>query len=123
MFAGISTVLQHVKSGKLVALAIASPKRNPQLPDVPTVSESGLAGFDVTSWYGIVVRAGTPPAVVQKVQRDMAEALQSADVQSRLAALGLEPVGNTPSEFDALIKAETKKWGAIVEKAGIKAQQ
>jgi len=123
MFAGISTVLQHVKSGKLVALAIASPKRNPQLPDVPTVSESGLPGFDVTSWYGIVVRAGTPPAIVQKVQRDMTETLQSADVQSRLAALGLEPVGDTPSEFDALIKAETKKWGAIVEKAGIKAQQ
>jgi len=123
MFAGISTVLQHVKAGKLVALAIASPKRNPQLPDVPTVSESGLPGFDVTSWYGIVVRAGTPPAIVQKVQRDMTEALQSADVQSRLAALGLEPVGDTPSEFDALIKAETKKWGAIVEKARIKAQQ
>jgi tripartite-type tricarboxylate transporter receptor subunit TctC len=123
MFAGISTVLQHVKAGKLVALAIASPKRNPQLPDVPTVSESGLPGFDVTSWYGIVVRAGTPPAIVQKVQRDMTEALQSAEVQSRLAALGLEPVGDTPSEFDALIKAETKKWGAIVEKAGIKAQQ
>jgi tripartite-type tricarboxylate transporter receptor subunit TctC len=123
MFAGISTVLQHVKSGKLVALAIASPKRNPQLLDVPTVSESGLPGFDVTSWYGIVVRAGTPPAIVQKVQRDMTEALQSAEVQSRLAALGLEPVGDTPSEFDALIKAETKKWGAIVEKAGIKAQQ
>jgi len=122
MFAGISTVLQHVKAGKLVALAIASPKRNPQLPDVPTVSESGLPGFDVTSWYGIVVRAGTPPAIVQKVQRDMTETLQSADVQSRLAALGLEPVGDTPSEFDALIKAETKKWGAIVEKAGIKAQ-
>jgi tripartite-type tricarboxylate transporter receptor subunit TctC len=123
MFAGISTVLQHVKAGTLVALAIASPKRNPQLPDVPTVSESGLPGFDVTSWYGIVVRAGTPPAIVQKVQRDMTEALQSAEVQSRLAALGLEPVGDTPSEFDALIKAETKKWGAIVEKAGIKAQQ
>jgi tripartite-type tricarboxylate transporter receptor subunit TctC len=122
MFAGISTVIQHVKSGKLVALAIASPKRNPQLPDVPTVAESGLPGFDVTSWYGIVVRSGTPPALVQKIQRDMAEALQSIEVKEKLGALGLEPVGNTPAEFDALIKAETKKWGDIVEKAGIKPQ-
>ena len=88
MFAGISTVLQHVKSGKLVALAIASPRRNPQLPDVPTVAESGLPGFDVTSWYGIVARAGTPPAIVQKLQRDMAEALGSEDVKAKLAGLG-----------------------------------
>jgi tripartite-type tricarboxylate transporter receptor subunit TctC len=123
MFAGISTVLQHVKAGKLVALAIASPKRNPQLPDVPTVAESGLPGFDVTSWYGIVVRSGTPAAIVEKIQADMAEALNAADVRDRLAALGLEPVGNTPSEFDALIKAETRKWGDIVDKAGIKPQQ
>jgi tripartite-type tricarboxylate transporter receptor subunit TctC len=123
MFAGISTVIQHVRSGKLVALAIASPKRNPQLPDVPTVAESGIPGFDVTSWYGIVLRSGTPPAIVQKVQRDMAEALQSTDVKEKLASLGLEPVGNTPAEFDALIRAETKKWGDIVDKAGIKPQQ
>ena len=122
MFAGISTVLQHVKSGKLVAIAIASPRRNAQLPDVPTVAESGIPGFDVTSWYGIVVRSGTPPAIVQKLQRDMAEALQSGEVPARLAGLGLEPVGNTPAEFDALIKAETRKWGDIVEKAGIKPQ-
>ena len=123
MFAGISTVMQHVKAGKLVALAIASPRRSPQLPDVPTVAESGLPGFDVTSWYGIVVRSGTPPAIVQKVQRDMAEALQSPDVQARLQDLGLEPVGNTPAEFKARIEAESRKWGAIVESAGIKAGQ
>ena len=123
MFAGISTVIQHVKSGKLVAVAIASPKRNPQLPDVPTVAESGLPGFDVTSWYGIVVRSGTPPAIIEKLQRDMAEALQMPDVQAKLADLGLEPVGNTSAEFGALIDAETKKWVAIVQKAGIKSQQ
>ena len=123
MFAGISTVIQHVKSGKLVALAIASPRRSPQLPDVPTVAESGLAGFEVTSWYGIVARAGTPPAIVQKVQRDMAEALAAEDVRAKLAAQGLEPVGNTPEAFAAMIQAETKKWGDIVKRAGIKVQQ
>ena len=123
MFAGISTVIQHVKSGKLVALAIASPKRSPQLPEVPTVAESGLPGFEVVSWYGIVGRAGTPPAVIRKVQRDMAEALAAEDVRSKLAAQGLEPVGNTPEQFGAMIQAESRKWGDIVRRAGIKAQQ
>jgi len=122
MFAGISTVLQHIKSGKLVAIAMAAPKRSPQLPDLPTVAEEGLPGFDVTSWYGIVVRAGTPPAVVQKVQRDIAEALKAPDVQATLAGYGLEPVGNTPDAFDAMIKSETRKWTDIVHKAGIKPQ-
>ncbi len=123
MFAGISTVLQHVKSGKLVALAIASPRRSPQLADVPTVAESGIPGFEVTSWYGIVARAGTPPAVVKKIQVDMAEALATEDVRAKLAGLGLEPVGNTPEAFDAMIRSEARKWGDIVKRAGIKAQQ
>ncbi len=123
MFAGISTILQHVKTGKLVAIAIASPRRNPQLPDVPTVDESGLPGFDVTSWYGIVARAGTPAAIVAKLQRDMAEALGSDEVKAKLAGLGLEPVGNTPEAFDALIKTESRKWTDIVRKANIQPQQ
>ena len=122
MFAGISTVIQYIKTGKLVALAIASPKRSPQLPEVPTVAESGLPGFDVTSWYGIVTRAGTPPAIVHKIQRDMADALQQEDVRAKLAGLGLEPVGSTPEAFDAMIKSETKKWGDIVRKANIKVE-
>ena len=122
MFAGISTVLQHIKSGKLVAIAMAAPKRSPQLPDLPTVAEEGLPGFDVTSWYGIVVRAGTPDAIVHKVQQDIAEALKMPDVQSKLAGYGLEPVGNTPEAFDAMIKSERRKWTDIVHKAGIKPQ-
>jgi tripartite-type tricarboxylate transporter receptor subunit TctC len=123
MFAGISTVIQYVKNGKLVALAIASPKRSPQLPDVPTVAESGLPGFDVTSWYGLVTRAGTPPAIIEKVQRDAAEALRDPEVRNKLASLGLEPVGNTPAQFGEMISAESRKWGDIVRKAHIEAQQ
>ena len=123
MFAGISTALQHIKAGKLVALAIASPQRSPQLPDVPTVAESGIAGFDVTSWYGIVTRAGTPPAVVRKLHADMAEALAAADVREKLGALGLDPLGNTPEDFQKLIAAESRKWSEIVRKAEIKPQQ
>jgi tripartite-type tricarboxylate transporter receptor subunit TctC len=123
MFAGISTVLQHVKSGKLVAIAIAAPKRSPQLPDVPTVAESGLAGFDVTSWYGLVTRAGTPPEIVEKIHRDAVEALSSEDVRSKLSGLGLEPLGNSPAEFERMIAAESRKWGDIVRRAGIKPLQ
>jgi len=116
-------VLPHIKAGKLTALAIASPRRSPQLPDVPTVAEDGLPGFDVTSWYGIVVRAGTPAPIIQKLQRDIAEALQGEEVHAKLAGFGLEPVGNTPEAFDAMIKAESRKWTEIVRKANIKPPQ
>jgi tripartite-type tricarboxylate transporter receptor subunit TctC len=123
MFAGISTALQHIKAARLVPIAIASPKRSPQLPEVPTVAESGIAGFDVTSWYGIVVRSGTPPAVVRKLHADIAEALAAADVREKLGALGLDPLGNTPEDFQNLIAAESRKWSDIVRKADIKPQQ
>jgi tripartite-type tricarboxylate transporter receptor subunit TctC len=123
MFAGISTALPHIRAGKLVALAIASPQRSAQLPDVPTVAESGFPGFDVTSWYGIVVRSGTPPAVVRKLHADMAEALASADVKDKLAGLGLDPLGNSPEDFAKMIAAESRKWSEIVRKADIKPQQ
>jgi len=123
MFAGVSTVLQHVRTGKLVAIAVASPRRNPQLPEVPTVAESGLPGFDVTSWYGIVARAGTPPEIVQKLNHDMVEALQAEDVRAKLAGLGLETVGNTPEEFAALIKSDSAKWSDVIRRAGIKPQE
>jgi tripartite-type tricarboxylate transporter receptor subunit TctC len=123
MFAGISTVLQYVKSGKLRAIAIAAPKRSPQLPEVPTVAESGLAGFDVTSWYGLVARSGTPPEVLRRIRRDVVEALANEDVRAKLSALGLEPGGNSPAEFERMIGDERRKWGDIVRRAGIKPQQ
>jgi tripartite-type tricarboxylate transporter receptor subunit TctC len=123
MFAGISTALPHIRAGRLVPLAIASPQRSAQLPDVPTVAESGFPGFDVTSWYGIVVRTGTPPAIVKKLHADMAEALAAPDVKEKLAGLGLDPLGNTPEEFARLIAAESRKWSDIVRKADIKPQQ
>ena len=122
MFAGISTVIPHIRSGKLVPIAIATPRRSPQLPDVPTVAESGLPGFDVTSWYGLVVPAGTRPEIVRKLYRDIAEALASEDVRGKLAALGLDPMGNSPEAFERMIGAESRKWSDIVRKANIKPQ-
>jgi tripartite-type tricarboxylate transporter receptor subunit TctC len=120
MFAGVSTILQQVKSGKLRALAVAGPHRLDALPGVPTVAESGYPGFDVTSWYGIVARSGTPPAIIARLHDDMAQALKQPDVVKKLEDLGLEPVGDTPGEFAAVIKAESAKWGDIVRKANIR---
>jgi tripartite-type tricarboxylate transporter receptor subunit TctC len=115
-------VIQHIKGGKLIAIAIATPQRSALLPDVPTVAESGLPGFDVTSWYGLVVRAGTPAEIVQRIYRDASEALRSEEVRSKLAGLGLEPMGNTPEQFEKLIASESRKWSDIVRKANIQPQ-
>jgi tripartite-type tricarboxylate transporter receptor subunit TctC len=119
MFAGVSTVIQQVKAGKLRALAVAGPHRLEALPGVPTVAESGYPGFDVTSWYGIVAKTGTPPAIIRKVSEDMAQALKEPDVVKKLAELGLEPVGDTPQQFGALIQSESRKWGDIVKRANV----
>jgi len=113
------SALPLIRAGRLKAIAVTSKIRAKALPDVPTVAESGLPGFEVTSWYGIVTRAGTPPAIIARVRRDMAEELRQDDVRAKLANVGLEPVGSTPDAFAAMIKAETRKWGDIVHKANI----
>jgi tripartite-type tricarboxylate transporter receptor subunit TctC len=112
--------MPHVATGKLRALGVASPKRMVSTPALPTLDESGLPGFDVTSWYSIVAPAATSPAVVERLQKEIAKSLESPDVKAKLASLGAEPVGNTPPEFAAMIKSETAKWGKIVRDAGIK---
>jgi tripartite-type tricarboxylate transporter receptor subunit TctC len=120
MFAGTSSAMTHVAAGKLRALGVASPKRIASAPALPTLDESGLPGFDVTSWYSIVAPAGTPPAVVERLQKEIAKALDAPDVMAKLAGLGAEPVGNTPSEFAAMFKTESAKWGKIVKDANIR---
>ena len=119
MFAGAPSVLQHVRAGKLNALGVASPKRMASAPDLPTLSESGLAGFDVTSWYSVVAPAGTSPEIIARLQAELAKALREPDVREKLAGLGAEPIANTPSEFAAMIKTETAKWSEIVRSAKI----
>ncbi|WP_454691494.1 Bug family tripartite tricarboxylate transporter substrate binding protein [Achromobacter aloeverae] len=120
MFAGVSTVLPFIRGGKLNALAIAGPKRLPQLPDVPTVAESGYPGFDVTSWYGLVAPAKTPPEVVAKLQRDIAAALKDPAVRRKFEDQGVDPANTTTPEFAAMIHDESRKWADIVKTAGIK---
>jgi tripartite-type tricarboxylate transporter receptor subunit TctC len=119
MFAGAPTVLPYVRAGKLHALGVASLKRMSAAPDLPTLSESGLAGFDVTSWYGIVAPAGTSPEIIARLQSEITNALREPEVRNELTALGAEPIANTPAEFAAMIKSETAKWSAIVRNAKI----
>jgi tripartite-type tricarboxylate transporter receptor subunit TctC len=122
MFAGAPSVLQHVKSGTLRALGVASLARIAAAPELPTLAESGFPGFDVTSWYGVVAPAGTPSQVIDRLHSEMTKALNEPDVREKLAALGAEPVGNTPAEFAATIHSETAKWSKIVKDAKITAE-
>jgi tripartite-type tricarboxylate transporter receptor subunit TctC len=109
--------MPHIKSGGLKPIAIMSPKRSPIAPEIPTVAET-LPGFSVESVFGAVVPSGTPRAVVHKISADMNKALQSAEVKQRMADIGLTPLGNTPEEFDAFIRAEIPKWAKVVKASG-----
>ena len=119
MFAGAPSALPQAAGGKVRMIAVASPKRISAAPSIPTMDESGLPGFDVTSWYSIVAPAGTPPAIVDRLQKEIARALENPDTKAKLVALGAEPVANSPSEFAAMIKVEAAKWGKIVKDANI----
>jgi tripartite-type tricarboxylate transporter receptor subunit TctC len=121
-FTGSSPLLPHIKSGKLRALAVGSAKRIPSLPDVPTVAESGFAGFETAQWYGIIAPAKTPPAVVQKLSTEIAQVLKLPDVIARLSGDGTVMIGSTPKEFAAYIDSEMKRWGEVVKAANIKAE-
>lgn len=122
MFAGASSALPHVKGNKMTALGVASLKRMAAAPELPTIAESGLPGFDVTSWYGIVAPAGTPMEIVNLLQAAIASVLAQPDSREKLAGLGAEPMGNTPAEFALMIRAETAKWGKIVKDANIRVE-
>jgi len=116
------TVLPHIRAGRLRALAYAAPKRSPLLPDVPTFDESALKGFEASSWFGLVAPAKTPRAIVNLLAQEIGKALREPDVQKRFADLGATLVGNTPNQFGPFIRAETKKWHAVVRAAEIRLQ-
>jgi tripartite-type tricarboxylate transporter receptor subunit TctC len=112
--------LQQIKAGKLVAYAVTSPQRLPQLPDVPTMSEVGLAGYDSTGWFGVVAPAGTPAAVVAKVNAALNDALTDPAIQSSMRNLGVEPAPGKPEAFSAYIDSETTKWAKVIREGNIK---
>jgi tripartite-type tricarboxylate transporter receptor subunit TctC len=116
----LPTVEGHLKGGKLRALAFTSAKRVPGAPSVPTLAESGYAGFDVLSWYGILAPAGTPREVVGRLNTEINAVLRAPDVRERLAGLGAEPTGGTPEQFAETIRADTARWAKVVADAAIR---
>jgi len=113
--------LPHVKAGKLKMLGISSLKRFPTLPDVPTIAESGVPGFDAVSWSGVCVPGGTPRDIVNKLQQEIAKVLQAPDLKTRLLNDGIEPIGSTPEQFTEHTRKEAVKWGKVVKDTGAKA--
>lgn len=121
-FAPVSAALPFVRDGKLVALAVSTAKRSSVLPNVPTVAESGLAGFDYSLWVGLFAPAGTPPAVVEKIAKDVRTAEESADVKERFATLGAEAMPMSPQEFTKFVQTEIDDSAKVIKAAGIKQQ-
>jgi tripartite-type tricarboxylate transporter receptor subunit TctC len=119
---GLPPALQHVKSGKLRILGVASRERLAAFPEIPTIAESGVPGFEATQWYGLLVPAATPKDIVAKIQRDTAAALRDPAVNERLASEGAEPVGNTPEQFGTFIRSEIELWGKVIRATGMKAE-
>ena len=113
------SVTPHVASGAVKMLAVTTAKRSPLLPDVPTLKEAGI-DVEADAWNGLVAPAGTPPAVLAKIGREVVEALHAPDVREKLSAQIMEPVGNTPAEFRAWIERDLARWGAVIQAAGIK---
>lgn len=121
MESSLATTLQHIRSGKLKALAVTSPTRSRALPDVPTVAESGYPGFEVETWFGLIAPAGTPPAIVQKLHDAWAAGAKTAEAQAAFDNISGNLRATSPQEFSAFIKAENERWGSLIRKLGIKA--
>jgi tripartite-type tricarboxylate transporter receptor subunit TctC len=120
VYTAIATAQQFVRSGKLKGLGVSAAKRSPSLPDVPTFVESGLDGFVVDSWTGILAPAKTPREVVERLRKDIAAVLAEPEIRSRYATLGIEPVGNTPAQFTEQIRADLGRWQKVVRQANIR---
>jgi tripartite-type tricarboxylate transporter receptor subunit TctC len=122
MWDNIVAVTNHVKSGRLKPLAVTSAKRSASLPDVPTMAESGLPGFEAVSWIGALVPAGTPQPIVDKIHTDLVAVLRMPEIKEKLGALGAEVVGNTPEQFAAWNRSEIAKWAKAIKESGARAE-
>jgi tripartite-type tricarboxylate transporter receptor subunit TctC len=120
MFGTVAATSPLIASGKLRALAISSPKRSQRLPNVPTIAESVVPGYEAFEWHGVFVPSGTPPDIVARLQKAVAESLQDEDVKKRFSDVGAQPIGSTPAEFADYLKKEDARWGEVVRKGNIK---
>jgi tripartite-type tricarboxylate transporter receptor subunit TctC len=121
----LSSLIQttpHIKSGKLRALATSGSKRNPAMPDLPTIAEAGVPGYEAANWWGIVAPAGTPAPIVEKLHKEIVAVLSSDETKKRFATQGADVIQMSSAEFGAYIGSELAKWGKVVKEAGIKAQ-
>jgi tripartite-type tricarboxylate transporter receptor subunit TctC len=121
-FSTIPSVIQHVKAGKLRAIAVTGRQRSSEMPEVPTVIESGLRDFEVTSWFGLFAPAGTPRAVIDRLNREAVAALALPDVKQKMAGHGVEAASSTPEALAQLLVSEIERWGKVIREAGIKAE-
>ena len=121
MFPGAPIALPHARAGKLVALATTGTRRTPAAPELPTVAEAGVPGFEVTVWYGVLAPAATPQAVITRLHGELVRIVQLPDIRERWATLGADPLTNTPTEFAAFLKADISKWAKVVRESGAKA--
>jgi len=119
MCSSLAGLLPHIKGGRLRAIGVTTAKRNPQLPEVPTIAESGIPGYEVTIWYGLYVPAGTPKPVLARLNAETVKALNSADLKERLTLQGLDVASSTPEELAAFTQAETVKWAKVIKDSGI----
>jgi tripartite-type tricarboxylate transporter receptor subunit TctC len=122
MFDNLPSALPQIKGGKLKALAVTSATRAPALPDVPTVAEAGVPGFEASSWFGLLAPAGTPPDIVAKINGEVAKWLATPEAREKLAAQGANAAGGTPADFAKHIATETTKWAKVVKESGAKAE-
>jgi tripartite-type tricarboxylate transporter receptor subunit TctC len=122
MFELMPSAMPFIKSGLLKALAVTSRSRSSNFPQLKTVAEEGLPGFEVASWFGVLAPGGTSKEVVEKLHRELSAAISSKDFKDRLATLGAEPMSGGPREFQALIKTEFEKWGRIVKESGARVE-
>ena len=120
MFATIPSVINHVRSGRLRALAVTSLKRSASAPELPTLAESGYPGFDASSWFGLVGPAGLPASIAGKISREVAKTLKKPELHEKFIQQGADPVGSTPAEFAEYMHAETAKWAKLVKAVGAK---
>ena len=121
-FGNVPSVIQHVRAGKLRPLAVTGAKRSIAVPEIPTVAESGVPGFLVTTWYGVSAPAKTPRPIIDKLNAEMVRALNLPDLRTRLANDGADPVGNTPEQYTAFVENEITKWAKVIKAAGIKGE-
>ena len=120
MFDNLPSMVSAIQSGQVRALAVTSKRRSPLLPDVPTMEEAGVAGFEVVAWGGIVAPAGTPRPVIQRLNKEINNWLQAPATQAEFAQLGQVVLGGSPEFFKAHIDSEARKWGELIRKAGVK---